>query len=189
MSAATCVPRSSWASAYAGAMVRLAGVLRVAAVATLVAATLAGCSSAQTSEPVDWGSTADYAQELFAKSNEQRVDAGMAELVWSDCLESKALPRAQATLPQDSLTHEALVATCEPSGPAGENLTRGPYPADNVVERWMGSEGHRANILDPDFTTSGIACVAMSFADPTREAEDGEERAGYACSQLFEGSS
>jgi len=168
-------------------MVWLGAATRAGALALGAALALAACASVQTADPVDWGSPADYAQELFAKTNEQRVDQGLAELAWSECLEAKALPRALTTLPTDALTHEPLAATCDPGAKSGENLTRGPYPADNVVERWMGSEGHRANILDPEFTTSGIACVAMSFTDPTREAADGEERAGYACSQLFEG--
>lgn len=151
-----------------------------------LAATLAACTPATTSEPVEWGTPTDYANELFESTNEQRAQQGLTELVWSDCLETKALPRAQATLTEQSLSHEALYATCNTGAAAGENLTRGPYPPDNVVERWMGSEGHRANIVDPDFTIIGIACVAMSFTDPTREAQAGEEKAGYACSQLFE---
>lgn len=161
----------------------------VVTLSLLVAAALAltACQRSGTTEPVDWGSTSDYAQELFTSTNEQRTQAGLTPLTWSDCLATKALPRAQATLPEDALRHQALFATCNVGATAGENLTRGPYPPDNVVERWMGSEGHRANILDPDFTIIGIACVAMSFTDPTREAQAGEDKAGYACSQLFEG--
>ena len=43
---------------------------------------------------------------------------------------------------------------------AGENLSRATVPPENVVATWMGSAGHRANILDPAFTQLGVACVA-----------------------------
>lgn len=39
----------------------------------------------------------------------------------------------------------------------GENLAAGQLGVDEVVEAWMASPGHRANILDPDFTEIGVA--------------------------------
>ena len=56
---------------------------------------------------------------------------------------------------------------------AGENLSRATVPPEDVVDTWMGSAGHRANILDPDFTQLGVACVA-----------DGD---AALCSQVFLG--
>ena len=35
---------------------------------------------------------------------------------------------------------------------AGENIAVGQQTPEEVMEAWMNSEGHRANILDPDFT-------------------------------------
>jgi uncharacterized protein YkwD len=38
----------------------------------------------------------------------------------------------------------------------GENIARGQTDAEAVMESWMHSEGHRANILNCDFTTLGV---------------------------------
>ncbi|MBR4661136.1 MAG: LysM peptidoglycan-binding domain-containing protein [Clostridia bacterium] len=44
---------------------------------------------------------------------------------------------------------------------AGENIAMGyPTPA-SVVDGWMNSEGHRANILNPSFTVIGVGYVAQ----------------------------
>ncbi|MFG2738265.1 CAP domain-containing protein [Streptomyces harbinensis] len=38
----------------------------------------------------------------------------------------------------------------------GENIARGQQDAQAVMDAWMNSEGHRANILNCDFTTLGV---------------------------------
>ena len=43
---------------------------------------------------------------------------------------------------------------------AGENIAMG-YPTPGaVVDGWMNSEGHRANILNPSFTVIGVGYVS-----------------------------
>jgi uncharacterized protein YkwD len=42
---------------------------------------------------------------------------------------------------------------------AGENIAAGQKTAEEVMDGWMNSEGHRANILNPDFTHIGIGYV------------------------------
>lgn len=53
----------------------------------------------------------------------------------------------------------------------GENLAVGYPTADDVVDGWMHSPGHRANILKADFDEIGIATAAASptrtYAGPT----------------------
>lgn len=39
---------------------------------------------------------------------------------------------------------------------AGENIAMGQVTAKQVVNSWMNSEGHRKNILNPDFTKIGV---------------------------------
>ncbi len=39
---------------------------------------------------------------------------------------------------------------------AGENIARGQVDAAAVMESWMNSDGHRANILNCDFKTMGV---------------------------------
>ncbi|MFD7865400.1 CAP domain-containing protein [Streptomyces sp. NPDC059783] len=42
------------------------------------------------------------------------------------------------------------------SGLGGENIARGQADAQAVMDAWMASEGHRANILNCDYTTLGV---------------------------------
>jgi uncharacterized YkwD family protein len=39
---------------------------------------------------------------------------------------------------------------------AGENIAKGQTSPEQVVEGWMNSEGHRKNIMNPDFTHIGV---------------------------------
>ncbi|MEU9296572.1 CAP domain-containing protein [Streptomyces sp. NPDC048266] len=48
------------------------------------------------------------------------------------------------------------------TGLGGENIARGQADAAAVMESWMNSDGHRANILNCDFTTLG---VGVHFGD------------------------
>jgi uncharacterized protein YkwD len=41
----------------------------------------------------------------------------------------------------------------------GENIAAGYAGIDSVVEGWMASEGHCANIMNPAFDEMGLACV------------------------------
>ncbi|WP_445683122.1 CAP domain-containing protein [Solibacillus sp. FSL H8-0538] len=42
---------------------------------------------------------------------------------------------------------------------AGENIAKGQRTAEEVVTAWMNSEGHRANILNENFTHIGVGYV------------------------------
>ncbi|MGF1339409.1 CAP domain-containing protein [Streptomyces flavovirens] len=42
------------------------------------------------------------------------------------------------------------------SGLGGENIARGQADAQAVMDAWMASDGHRANILNCDYTTLGV---------------------------------
>ena len=44
---------------------------------------------------------------------------------------------------------------------AGENIAKGQTSAAQVVEAWMNSEGHRANIMSSDYTHIGVGYVAQ----------------------------
>ena len=44
-------------------------------------------------------------------------------------------------------------------GTAGENIAAGQQTAQEVVAGWMSSDGHCANIMDPNFTEIGVGLV------------------------------
>jgi len=128
-----------------------------------------------------------FARELFDVTNTRRMADELPPLEWSECLAEAAAPRAAASLGGAPLSHEPLVGLCTPGVTAGENLSRTWVNAEGVVGLWMASEGHRANLLNPDFVYSGVACVAYAFDDPSEVAAGDLPQGGMVCSQLFEG--
>ncbi|WP_282693993.1 CAP domain-containing protein [Streptomyces sp. CC208A] len=62
----------------------------------------------------------------------------------------------------DGATPWARAEAAGITGLGGENIARGQVDATAVMVSWMNSDGHRANILNCDFTTLG---VGVHFAD------------------------
>ena len=91
--------------------------------------------------------------------NAKRAENGLAALNWSNGLESCAMVRATEAASKFSHTR--------PNGKDwytvnselmwGENLAKGYDSAQSVVDAWMASPTHAANILAGDFTTCSIA--------------------------------
>lgn len=46
---------------------------------------------------------------------------------------------------------------------AGENIAKGQRTASEVVQAWMNSEGHRANIMSKNFTHIGVGHVEGNY--------------------------
>ncbi len=119
----------------------------------------------------------DTAQAIFAEVNEQRAEAGLAELEWSNELETKVsdVRAAEASVKWSHTRPNgqkwgSLQKVCGILG--GENLayvTEGDERS--VIDNWMGSAAHRDNILYSDFRTAAVSCyeadgytyVAMNF--------------------------
>lgn len=49
---------------------------------------------------------------------------------------------------------------------AGENIAAGQRTPQQVMDSWMNSPGHRANILEPSFTHIGIGCISDAWGTP-----------------------
>jgi uncharacterized protein YkwD len=154
---------------------------RRAAVATLalVAAITAGCgggadhattstdSRATTTVPAPAGTLSPtdpvaYAAEIVEETNRARADEGLQALTGSACAEAAALPRAEALVGRPDLEHapmEPVLAECAPHTTAAENLSRAAATPAEIVDAWLGSYGHRENLLDPALTDVGVACL------------------------------
>jgi uncharacterized protein YkwD len=52
--------------------------------------------------------------------------------------------------------------TAPPGNQMAENIAYGQISAEQVVAAWMGSEGHRENIMNSDYTRIGVACYYCS---------------------------
>lgn len=102
-----------------------------------------------------------YADDLLAASAEAHTAAGLPPWEPADCARPVAAERAQALVGAE-LEHAPLdpvLAACAPLTTAAENLVRAAAPAPDVVEAWMGSPGHRANLEDPTLTQAATSCV------------------------------
>lgn len=109
----------------------------------------------------------DAARAVLGAINAERARAAMPPLRRSGVLELAA--RVQATdmaargyrdhvSPEGcTLFDRAIAWLGYPSGGVAENLADGGDDAQAIVAAWLASPGHRANILHPEYTESGIA--------------------------------
>jgi uncharacterized protein YkwD len=152
---------------------------RTGVLAAALGALLAGCSGTSSPGPAI-SATADqaadpaaYAEDLFARTNDERAGLDLEPLEPSECAEQAATQRAEALVDGDELVHAPMQSLLEECGVdrAAENLVRSDATAAEVVAAWMDSPGHRNNIVDPDMSALGIGCVP-----------DGDE---LLCSQIY----
>lgn len=137
--------------------------------------------------PAGFPAPDDYAKQLFHATNTARAEAGLDPLDWSQCAADQAAERAAVTLPKGVLEHAPLTPACGDHSAAGENLVHSTGMPTHVVEAWLGSPGHAANILSPDFTELGVACLASDIDYPAAPALTPQRTGGMLCSQVFEG--
>lgn len=132
--------------------------------------------------PVSGKISADvWVQEILRLTNEIRVANGLKAFT----APSSALAKAAAIRGTEQVTlydHErpdgslclTVLAECGVSySAAGENIARGTADAFSpayIVNLWMGSEGHRKNILNPAFTSMGVG-YGRDGADETSQNE------------------
>ncbi len=111
---------------------------------------------------------------IFDLINAERRHGGLPGLVFNEQLEQMATIQAKNMARFQRMAHvlpEASLPTLAdrahyvayPYGRLAENVALGYPDAESVVQGWMTSKGHRANILNSDVIETGIA-VARSSA-------------------------
>lgn len=105
------------------------------------------------------------AAEVLAIVNSERENAGLPLLTMSAQLSELAAIRAKEIVKLFSHTRPdgtSCFSVFREKGVtyryAGENIAYGQTSAAAVMKAWMGSSGHRANILGKNFRKIGIAC-------------------------------
>lgn len=96
--------------------------------------------------------------------NQERSKVGCSPLTLSSSLTSLAQSFSQDMAARDFFDHTDpdgdtpwdRAAAAGISNLGGENIARGQADAQAVMDSWMNSEGHRANILNCDYTTLGV---------------------------------
>lgn len=118
----------------------------------------------QTTRPERTTRPARPAARAVELVNRHRADAGCAPLAVDRRLVEAAQLHSEDMAVRGYLSHttpegvpfdERIRRAGYPT-PAAENIARGPHSAERVVAMWMASPGHRANILNCEFTETGV---------------------------------
>ena len=108
-----------------------------------------------------------WKREVLSLVNNIRANNGLGQLAWGTTCENAAMVRANEkmtyyshTRPDGSSWSTACPAP-ESGGVSGENLVIGNGAVSPVttVMMWMGSDSHRENILNPDYTKLAVGFV------------------------------
>jgi hypothetical protein len=99
---------------------------------------------------------------ILSLVNQARADKGLGPLKLNSAMSAVALAWAKHMAANNSMVHNPNYSKQIPSGwtKAGENIAHGFSSPTAVHNGWMGSSGHRANILG-DFTDIGIAFITV----------------------------
>ncbi|MEK8226234.1 CAP domain-containing protein [Oerskovia sp. M15] len=145
------------------------GVAGAATRAALLADPTTAAGGAGSTEDVTPSGAGDMAAVLDIV-NAQRAAASCPALRADGQLERAAVLHAQDMVDQG--TSATPASTGGPSATASRPRVREPrrrehrgrqQTAQAVMDAWMGSEGHRANILNCDFTTMGLGRVGNTW--------------------------
>jgi len=106
----------------------------------------------------------DLEAQALAKVNEIRIANGLSAVQHSASLETTSVVRANEITDKFSHTRPdgSDWYTVNADLQYGENLAEGYNTADDVVDAWMASPTHRANILKSDFTTCAISTTTKN---------------------------
>lgn len=108
-------------------------------------------------------STLSYAEQVVKLVNAERAKAGLSVLTMQTNITAAANVRAKEikqsfshTRPNGSSFSSALKEQGVAFRSSGENIAWGQKTPEQVMQGWMNSDGHRANILNKNFNKIGV---------------------------------
>ena len=110
-------------------------------------------------------SIATDAERILQLVNAERAAQGLSSLTRNALLDAAAVAHATDMADNNFFSHtgsdgSAVSDRATAAGyvwtKIGENIGEGNVTPDTMMDLWMNSTGHRANILDPDFTELGV---------------------------------
>lgn len=122
-----------------------------------------------TGTTTDKADVSEYEQEVVDLVNEIRKEYGLSELTLNTELSAVARAKSQDMKDNQYFDHTSptygspfdMMKTFGISyRTAGENIAMGYRTPEAVVDGWMNSEGHRANILNASFKEIGVGYVS-----------------------------
>lgn len=103
--------------------------------------------------------SSSYEKQVLILTNRARKKHGLRALVPASCTERRSTGWARSMAARHTLQHQSMRTLAMACGTTyvGENIARGPglTPA-RVVNLWMHSKGHRANILNRKYRHLGV---------------------------------
>ena len=121
--------------------------------------------STKPSQPAGTTEQSNFASEVVTLVNKERANAGLKPLTVHAKLTTVALDKAKDmsnnnyfshTSPTHGSPFDMMKAYGISYGYAGENIAKGQRTPQEVMNSWMNSQGHRENILSPNFTMIGV---------------------------------
>lgn len=110
----------------------------------------------------------DDVQAVIDATNAHRSDNGCSDLTNDDRLTGASMDHAKDMADNDYFSHTSQdgrsptdrAAEHGYQGGVAENIAYGQPSAEAVVDAWMNSDGHRANILNCDYSVIGVGAVS-----------------------------
>jgi uncharacterized protein YkwD len=112
-----------------------------------------------------------FDQQILDLVNNERLKVGIDPLLINEQLNRAADYHSQDQAATNTMSHigsdgsdvaDRIQNVDYQYSVAGENVAFGYLDPEAVVTAWMGSEGHRENILNPDFQEIGIGSASGS---------------------------
>jgi uncharacterized YkwD family protein len=116
--------------------------------------------------PQQSADSSQFAQQVLDIVNQERTKAGLSPLTMDGNLTKVAMAKAQDMYNNNYFDHQSPTYGSPfdmmnkfgiTYNTAGENIAKGQTSPTEVMNQWMNSPGHRANILNSSFTNIGIA--------------------------------
>jgi uncharacterized protein YkwD len=142
--------------------------VRLAVLAGLVIVFLTACNGLFDRSGVRVGSLPAEAKEFVELVNEHRESEGLSALEWHPEIAGVALAHTEDMRDREFFAHDnpdgespfdRLSAAGISYSRAGENIAAGQQTGQAVLDAWLGSPGHRANIENEAYTHHGVGYV------------------------------
>lgn len=126
-------------------------------------------TSTQPKQTTTTSAVSAYEQKVVDLTNQERAKQGLPALKLDTELSKVARTKSQDMLNKGYFSHtsptygspfDMMKQFGITYRSAGENIAKGQKTPEEVVNAWMNSEGHRANILNSSYTHIGVGYVA-----------------------------
>jgi uncharacterized YkwD family protein len=127
-------------------------------------------NNGNTTPPAQTGSLSQFEQKVVELTNAERAKYGLPALKVDTALSNVARTKSQDMLNKNYFSHtsptygspfDMMKQFGISYRTAGENIAMGQRTPEEVVQAWMNSSGHRANILNNTYTHIGVGYVAQ----------------------------